>query len=125
MDNARAYHQFWNSFGWKAYDENTVPDNALNENAGRHITYSYGTPSNFENTMGLIASLWHRSTAWDIITSKAEEIYQAIGYGGKYIKTDGGYLWIKRGQPFAQRMSDEDDTLRRILLNIEVDFLSE
>lgn len=28
MDRAQAIHSFWNSFGLKAYDENTVPDNA-------------------------------------------------------------------------------------------------
>ena len=90
-----------------------------------YITYEVQT-ANLGDPVALTASLWYRSTSWAEITQKAEEIAQAIGYGGKVIPVEGGYLWIKLGSPFAQRMPvDEDDSMRRIYLNISVDFLTE
>ena len=52
------------------------------------------------------------------------EIGAAIGLGGKIIPFDGGKLWIKRGTPFAQRMSDENEQIRRIYLNVEVEYFT-
>lgn len=125
QNRAKAYHNYWNSFGWAAYDENTVPEGSLAANDSKQITYSFGTPSDFQHGMMLTVSLWHRSTSWAAITDKADAIYEVIGYAGNIIKTSEGYIWIKRGQPFAQRMSDTDDALRRIVINVEVDFLNE
>ena len=116
MDNAQAIHSFWSSFGLTAYDENTVPDNADLP----RITYSL-SKAYFDEPVMLSASLWYKSTSWAEITQKAAQIGEAIGLGGKVLKTDDGYIWLKRGVPFAQRMSDEDDTIRRIYLNIEVE----
>lgn len=122
MDSLQAIHSFWNSHGLKAYDENTVPDGAMTANNGKYLTYSVVKGYFGENT-ALSASLWYKSTSWAKITQKAAEIGQAIGYGGTLIPFDGGAIWIKRGTPFSQRMSDEDDTIRRIYINIEAEFL--
>lgn len=118
-----ALHRFWSSFGLKAYDENTVPDKAMAENGGKYLTYGVET-STFEDPVPLHASLWYRDTFWTDITAKANEISAAIGLGGKLVPFGDGYLWICRGVPFAQRMEDEDDQVRRIYLNIMVEFLS-
>ena len=123
MDNAQAIHSFWSSFGLTAYDENTVPDNAMTVNDGKYITYSVVT-AYFDEPVMPSASLWYKSTSWAEITQKAAQIGEAIGLGGKVLKTDDGYIWLKRGVPFAQRMSDEDDTIRRIYLNIEVEYFT-
>lgn len=120
MDKAQTLQEFWSGFGMEAYDENTVPSNAFLP----RLTYNV-TLDSFENTVAMSASLWYRSTSWAEITKKSEEISKAIGQGGKIIKCDGGYVWIKRGSPFSQRMADPDDSIRRIYLNIEVDFLTE
>ena len=41
------------------------------------------------------------------------------------IPTDEGAIWIKLGTPWAQRMSDStDDSIRRIVLAIEVEYIS-
>ena len=119
MTKEQAYHAFWSGFTWKAYDENTVPENA----SLPRITYSYGF-AEFEYPVALTVSLWDRSTSWASVTNKANEIFEAIGLGGKVVPFDGGALWIKRGSPFAQRMADENDTIRRIYLNIEVEFFT-
>lgn len=123
MDRLQTLHQFWSSFGLKAYDENTVPDNALSVNNGRYLTYSV-VISNFDEPVLASASLWYKDTAWTDITAKTEQINQALGRGGKVIPFDHGYLWVKRGVPFAQRMGDEDDTIRRMYLNVELEYIT-
>lgn len=123
MDKIQALHSFWNSFGMKAYDESSVPVNAMAENVGKYITYSVST-AYFDEPVLLSASLWFRSLTWAEISQKAEQIGEAIGLGGKILRFDSGLLWIKRGVPFAQRMADEDDTIRRIYLNVEAEFMT-
>lgn len=120
MDKAQALHSFWNSFGMKAYDENTVAENA----SFPRITYSVST-SNIGNTVFLTASLWYNTRSWEDISKKADEIAADIGYAGKSIQIDGGYLWLMIGSPFAIRMSEpSDDMIRRIILNVSAEFLT-
>ena len=118
MTKEQAYHSFWALFGWPTYDENTVPDNA----GLPRLTYNVSV-AEFGEPVTMSVSLWDRSTSWATVTAKEEKIYGEIGLGGKIVPFDGGSIWIKRGQPFYQRMSDEDDTIRRIYINLEVEFL--
>ena len=105
----------------KAYDENTVAENATFP----RITYSVSTDS-IGNLVILSASLWYNTRSWEDISKKADEIAAAIGYGGKIIKIDNGYLWLTKGSPFAQRMSEPSDKMvRRIIININAEFLTE
>ncbi len=117
-DYAQTLHSFWSAFGLPAYDENTVPDRT----AFPYITYNV-TAAAFNETVTMSASLWYRSTSWKEITDKAEQIRETLEDGGRYIVTNKGALWIKTGVPFAQRMSDVDDSVRRIYINIEVDYI--
>ena len=120
MTKAAAIYQFWNSFGLTAYEENTVQDGA----SFPYITYQLVTDS-FDREIPLTASLWYRSESWTAINSKAEEISQKISRGGKIISCDGGAIWLKRGQPFAQSMGDEsDDLIKRKYLNITAEFMT-
>ena len=120
MTKAAAIYQFWNSFGLTAYDENTVPTDA----AFPYITYQLVTDS-FDREVPVTASLWYRSESWTAINAKTEEISQKISRGGKIIACDGGAIWLKRGQPFAQNMGDESDNLiKRKYLNIAVEFMT-
>ena len=118
MDSQQALDSWWRSFQWEAWEENSVPDNALKD-YGHYITYTAGT-SEFERPMMLSASLWERSTSWAGTVNKASEIEATIGLGGTVIPFDGGKIWMKRGSPFSQRMPDEDDTVRRVYINVEV-----
>ena len=120
MTKAAAIYQFWNSFGLTAYEENTVPTDA----SFPYITYQLVTDS-FEREIPLTASIWYRSESWAGINAKAEEISQKISRGGKIIPCDGGVIWLKRGQPFAQSMGDEsDDLIKRKYLNITAEYLT-
>lgn len=123
MDKAQSIHSFWSSFGLTAYDENTVPtgDEAPST---PYITYSVVTDS-MGNVVQLNGSLWYRSTSWADISKKADEIAEYIGTGGKVLKLDSGYLWITKGNPFSQRMSDSnDDMVRRVYINLQAEFLT-
>lgn len=120
MTKAAAIYQFWNGFGLTFYEENTVPTDA---------TFPYGTyqlvTDSFDREVAASASLWYRGESWTAINAKTEEISAHIGLGGKIIKCDGGRIWIKRGQPFAQNMGDEsDDLIKRKYLNLTFEFFT-
>ena len=120
MTKAAAIYQFWNSFGLTAYEENTVPTDATFP----YITYQIVTDS-FDREVPVAVSLWYRSESWTEINAKTEEISQKISRGGKIISCDGGAIWLKRGQPFAQNMRDEsDDLIKRKYLNIAAEFMT-
>ena len=120
MTKAAAIYQFWSSFGLTAYDENTVPTDA----AFPYITYQLVTDS-FDREVPVTASICYRSESWTAINAKTEEISQKISRGGKIISCDGGAIWLKRGQPFAQSMGDEsDDLIKRKYLNITAEFMT-
>ena len=120
MTKAAAIYQFWSGFGLTAYEENTVPTDV----DFPYITYQLVTDS-FDREVAATASLWYRSESWVDINAKAEEIAQHIGLGGKIIKCDGGRIWIKRGQPFAQNMGDEsDDLIKRKYINVTIEYFT-
>lgn len=120
MTKAAAIYQFWSSFSLTAYEENTVPKEA----DFPYVTYQLVTDS-FDREIPLTASLWYRSESWTAINAKTEEISQTISRGGKIISCDGGAIWLKRGQPFAQNMGDEnDDLIKRKYINIVAEFIT-
>ena len=119
MNKVQAINKFWNQF-LKAYEENTVPDDAKMP----YITFQIVTDG-FNKSVSMAASLWYRGTSWSEINAKTAEIEKAIGYGGKVLKCDGGAIWLKCGSPFAQNMKEpSDDLVRRKYLNIEAEFLT-
>lgn len=119
MDKLQAYTNFWNGFDLKAYDETSVPDNSVMP----YITFEM-MEDDFGNTLALTASIWYRSTSWVEAVAKSNEIRNAIGKGGKIVPYDDGAFWIKKGIPWAQHMAeDNDDSVRRTIINIEVEFI--
>lgn len=122
MDKFQALQSFWSSFGIPAYDENTVPTGD-NKPAMPYITYD-AVVGNLGDYCAMSASLWYYGTSWSRITMKLAEITSAIGRSGKLIQIDDGAVWIKRGSPFAQRMSDSNDLVRRIFINIVVEYIT-
>lgn len=121
MDKMQALHAFWAGFGWPAYDETSMPDADI-------VTLPYITHESVDDSFGYptaqTASLWDWSTSWASVLAKQKEIEQAITRGGKYVSYDGGAFIIRMGNPWAQRMSDSSsDFIRRIILNVEIEFL--
>lgn len=121
MNKSQALYSFWSGFNIPAYDENSVPDNV----AFPYITYSDITDS-LGNVVQLSASIWDRSNSWERISLKADEVAEKIGKNGYHIITiDGGYVWLTKGTPFAQRMGDPDKEIKRIYLNVQAEFLTQ
>ena len=120
MTKAAAIYQFWSGFGLNAYEENTVPEDAVFP----YITYQLVTDS-FDREVAATASLWYRGESWTAINAKTEEIARFIGGGGCLIDCDGGFIWLKRGSPFAQNMGDEsDDLIKRKYINVTVEYMT-
>lgn len=121
MDKYQAIHEFWNSFGIPAYDSSTVPEEQ--SRGDFYITYE-ATVDRLDNAVPLTASIWKAGTnSWSEISQKAEQISDDL-VQVKTIPLDIGYLYLTRGRPFAQRMTDEDDTVRRIYINLMAEFLT-
>jgi hypothetical protein len=123
MNKWEALQAFWESFGWSAYDQNSVDTGSLAPSLP-YITYEAQTGA-IGQVLTLTASLWDRSTSWKSVSDKADEIAEEIGYACKIAEIDGGYLYITKGQPFAQRMSDpEDSEIKRIYIILNAEFLT-
>ena len=119
LDKWKAVQAFWGRFGVPAYEQASVPQNVTMP----YITYN-GEVGAIGDVLVLSGSVWARDTSWEWISKKADEIAAYIGHGYTISDIDGGYLWITRGQPFAQRMSDEDPTVKRIYINCNAEFLT-
>ena len=119
MTKSSALYTLWASFGLTAYEENSVPDDALFP----YITYELATDS-FGSNLALTASLWYKESSWVNANAKAESIAQAVT-GGKYIVCDGGALVVDKSTPFAQRSTDPSDKdIKRIILNYTAEFIT-
>lgn len=122
MDKGQALQSFWQSFSVPAYDESTVPTGA-NAPELPYITYQAVFDS-LGNPVSMTASVWDRSSSWQSVSELTKRISEYIGFG-RVIEIDGGFLWIKRGTPFAQRMGDEiDNSVRRMVINIAAEYLT-
>lgn len=125
MTKSQAVYTFWSSFGYPAYDESTVPtgDEAPDF---PYVTFNYvssamddaGTP------VIMTASFWDRSSSWGRGEQFADQLSIMIRHM-RPIECEGGYVWIRQGTPFMQRMGDpSDDMIRRILFNLDVKYLT-
>lgn len=124
MNKYEAQHWFWSQFGWTAYNESTVPDNAMALNNGRYITYEAANGS-FGSDMLLSASLWHKSSSWVTIHTKAQEViaYFATAMPPSF-PIEGGRMKVRPGDPFAQDGADDDPGIRRVRFNFYLEFIT-
>lgn len=118
MNKAQAIQAFWESFGVPAYEESTVPDDVVMP----YITYSMVADS-IGHPIPMTGSIWDKAYSWETISQIADSISDGL-VQVKSVPLDVGYIYITRGTPFAQRMTDEDDTIRRIYINLMVEYLT-
>ena len=104
----------WESHGVPAYDQNSVPDDAEMP----YITYQ-ATTADFEVPVSLSASIWYEGSSWKPVSLKADEISRSLK---KIVRVQGGYIFLTRGSPFAQRMPDTDVNVKRIYINLMAEF---
>ena len=120
MDKGQAIQAFWESFGIPAYDDGRVPKNATMP----YITYDVSIDS-LGTVLQMSASLWYHSLTWEAVTAKADEISEHIQrMSPPAMEIDGGRIYITRGSPFAQRLTDPDQTIRHMLILINVEYFT-
>lgn len=132
MNKQQAYNAFWSDFGVLAFEENSVPDDktiqsmidaGLASSKYPYITYQVIADS-FDSTIYPSASIWDKNTSWersDLLSNRiAEKIVKMTP-----MKLDDGRMFICKGSPFSQHMSEEgDSSIRRIVLNLQVEFFT-
>lgn len=121
-DKEATLQDFFSSFTWNAYDENTVPDDATMP----WITYGLVTDS-LDHPVSMAISLWDKGYSWASVTQKAQEISHALTFmNPPALPCQGGRIYIKPGTPFTQRMADSSDSMiRRIYINLEIEYFTE
>lgn len=115
-----ALHAFFSSFGLPAYVSTAVPHDVVFP----FLTYSYVVGEFGDGGVDLTVNVWYYTESERIPNAKADEIAEAIGRGGKRIPCDGGFLWVKRGYPWVQSLTDdEDSTVKRRYMNVTVEYI--
>lgn len=121
MTKEAALHNFFNSFGIPGYTTSSVPDDAVFP----WLTYELVTGSIENGENSLTVNLWYYGESEAVPNAKAREIADEIGYSGKVLTVDGGFIWIKRGTPWCQNLRDETNAnIKRRYLNITVEYLT-
>lgn len=122
MDKWQAQQQLWESFGLPAYDELTVPDDAVMP----YITYE-AVAGNLGAATQVAVNLWYRSNKWAEISQKAQQIATEIDQLPSSIKIDGGRMRVRLpdGVTWGDRMEEPSDRgVRRIRIAVEIEFLT-
>lgn len=133
MNKQQAFNDLWSGFGVFAFEENTVPDDdtikelieeGIAPSKYPYITYQVIT-GDLNGPVFPTASIWDRSNSWervDLLTNRISEAIQTMNT----IKLENGRVFITKGSPFAQHMSeDADSSIRRVVINLAVEFFTE
>lgn len=126
MTKDKSIYAFFSGFGIPAYPDNAV----LNEIGEPDVVLPYLTYTPVFDAWGgepvsLTVNLWYRTESEAIPNAKAQELSTAIGLGGKVIPCDDGYIWLKRGSPWCQNLSDEvDPAIKRRYINVTAEYLT-
>lgn len=122
MTKEAALKQFFSGFGIKAYPSTAVPKDVQFE----YLVYDVITAAFEGGPVSLTVNLWYHTTQESPPNAKAREISEALGMGGRVLPCDGGYIWLKRGSPWCQSLSDETDkNIKRRYLNITAEYLTQ
>lgn len=110
----------------------TYPANAvLNENGEPDVTLPYQTYTPVFDSWGgepvsLTVNQWSRTESESLANEMVQDLSNAIGRDGVNIPCDGGTIWIKRGSPWCQSLSDEvDPAIKRRYLNVTAQYNTE
>lgn len=115
-----ALHSFFSGFGIPAYPHTAVPDQA----AMPYLTYTPIFGYAFDQA-GITVNLWYRTESEASPNAKAAEIAETLGDGGVMVACQGGGVWLTRGSPFCQSLTDEDDnTIKRRYINVTAQFVT-
>ncbi len=123
MTKEAVLKQFFSGFGISAYPSTAVPDDVQFP----YLTYDVITSAFQEEPVSLTVNLWYFTTQEGVPNAKARELSEAIGRGGKLLPCDGnGYIWLKRGSPWCQSLTDETSpNIKRRYINVTAEYMTE
>lgn len=120
MTQEAAIFGFLSGFGIPAYAATAVPSDV----EFPYITYSPVISGWNQGEATMVVNVWYRTESEAEPNAKVREIGEVIGIGGVTIPCDDGILWLKRGLPWAQSLSDESDSkVKRRYLNVDMEYL--
>lgn len=113
-----ALQAFFSSLGIPAYPASSVQD----KHEDRYLTYDLRTGAFDTGEVSITVNLWFYTTSEEEPNAMARKLSETIGNGGKTLWCDGGFIWLKRGSPWCQNLSD--GTYKRRYINMTAEFLT-
>lgn len=120
MTKGAALYQFFNRF-MAAFPVGSVPEDVIFP----YLTYENVIDSWTGGDVAMTVNLWFYTESEAIPNAKVEEISKVVGSGGITIPCDGGFIWIKRGTPFSQPLTDDTAPgIKRRYINLSAEFMT-
>ena len=120
MTKGAALQAFFSKF-MDAYAASAVPEDVTFP----YLTYELITSAWDCGEVGLTVNLWFYTTSEAVPNAKAQELSDAIGYGGVTLSCDGGFIWLKRGSPWCQNLQDDTDkNIKRRYINVTAEYMT-
>ena len=120
MTKGAALQAFFSQF-MDAYAASAVPEDVTFP----YLTYELITSAWNGGEVGLTVNMWFRTTSEKEPNAAVDKLSKAIGLGGVQIPCDDGMIWLKRGSPWAQSLTDETDkTIKRRYINVTAEYLT-
>lgn len=121
MNKAQALYSFFNSFEIDGYPNTAVPDNVTFP----YLTYEVTTSSWGEGEVNCTVNVYYYTESEALPNQKAEQIGKAIGFGGVRLLCDDGIIWVKKGSPWCQSLTEGDrQEVKRRYINISLEYLT-
>lgn len=121
MTKEGTIHSFFNDF-MTSYASSEVPDNVQFP----YLSYELSTGSFGDGDISITVNLWFYTDSEAVPNAKVRELSELIGLGGIVLTYDNGGLWLKRGSPFSQSLTDDTDrNIKRRYINIDAEYLGE
>lgn len=122
MTKEAALKRFFGGFDIAAYPSTSVPNDAVFP----YLVYDFPIDAFDGGEVSGTVNLWYFTTQEVPPNAKARELSEAIGRGGKLLPCDDGYIWLKRGTPWCQSLSDDTDkNIKRRYINVTAEYLTE
>ena len=120
MTKGAALQSFFDSI-MTSYAASSVPDDATLP----YLTYELITSAWHGGEVGLTVNMWFRTTSEKEPNAAVDRLSKAIGLGGVFLHCDDGVIWLKRGSPWSQSLTDATDkTIKRRYINVTAEYLT-
>lgn len=120
MTKNKALYAWFNEF-MTFYRDTAVPYDAELP----YGTYDYVESAWDGGETAITVNLWFRTESEATPDEAASELAELIGYGGTILDCDEGYIWLKKGSPWCQSLTDDsDNAIKRRYINLTAEYLT-